>query len=227
MINAVFMRVAIFGFSSIRTDKEGAVSLGGGGHSEQSCLNKCLKSPTCKFALFARSTGYCHLFKTCKKEGGNAEAIWTRFMKVEATIQYKGPFVIGVNDTVPAYGRSDSWPKGGAGYQDWRNVQAQCWSTVSSLSAESIVWTGCSNARKNGETDDKAGMCESKEQIQNEYAALVNELCRPGCLDCSGPGTALLQSNSTEIDEDPTDDLLQQLMLEQVSSSSTSGWNCG
>merc|ERR1719204_740193 len=47
-------------------DKDGRMSLGGAGHSLDSCKTACLGNPECMFASF-RNDGLCHMFKTCKK----------------------------------------------------------------------------------------------------------------------------------------------------------------
>ena len=52
-------------------------SVGGGGHSEEECIEACYSNADCNFVSRSR-TGYCHMSQNCIEKGDFG---WTRFRK--------------------------------------------------------------------------------------------------------------------------------------------------
>ena len=53
-------------------DKVARSTLGGGDHGESGCYHECeIRGDNCNFYAYKKSTGYCHMFKTCYKQTTN------------------------------------------------------------------------------------------------------------------------------------------------------------
>ena len=61
-------------------DSVGQVTLGGRGHSLESCLQACLDSEYCIWAT-ANAQGICHLYATCDGSIGSGYSVYVKECK--------------------------------------------------------------------------------------------------------------------------------------------------